>query len=91
MTDEPLPLPEADREIDDAIERLFRQHANETNPVGRGTMFAFEKTKDDVPALSSDPLMRLEQKIDAVISTMMSLKSRIDSIDTVLAKVIHRR
>lgn len=91
MTDEPLPLPEADREIDDAIERLFRQHANDTNPAPRGNMFAFDEPKTDVPLLSVDPIVRLEQKLDAVLSSITSLRSRIDSIDFILARLIHRK
>jgi hypothetical protein len=91
MTDEPQPLPLADREIDEAIERLFERNMNSTNPVPRGQMFSFENTKNDVPTLSSEPLMRLEQKMDAVISSITALRSRVDSIDTILARLIHRR
>jgi hypothetical protein len=88
MTDEPVPLPVAEREIDAAIEAAFDQ--NGTVPAARGEMFAFERSKADVEITSADPIVRIEQKLDVVIRSLAALKSRVESIDTILARLIHR-
>lgn len=89
--DEPTALPAADREINDAIERVFAHNANNTMPVVRGEMFSFEAHKTDVDTLSNDAVARIEQKLDAMMTALVALKARVDSIDTILARLIHRR
>ena len=88
--DEPIPLPAADREIDDAIETAFAQTANQTMPAARGGMFSFDHGKTDVEITGGDSVARIERKLDAVISSITALKARVDSIDTTLARLIHR-
>ena len=80
--DQPVPLPIGEREIAQEIEAAL-DYSNRTIAVRRAEMF-----KSD--ALSSDAMVRLEQKLDTAIHLLAMLKTKVDSIDAVLARIIHR-
>ncbi len=88
MNDDPIPLPVTQREIDDAVDAAF--DANRTIPSRQGQMFSFQSEKNDVEVIAIDPIVRLEQKVDAVMHTVDALKRKVDSMDSVLARIIHR-
>jgi hypothetical protein len=92
MSDEPTPLPIGQREIDEEIESAL-DFSRRTLPAPRGQMFAFDSptvavaTEDDTTA---DPLVRLERKLEVAMKMVSKLQTQIDSIDTALARAIHR-
>lgn len=88
MSDDPIPLPITQREIDDAVDKALDDD-NRTMPARRGQMFSFDPSKtDEVTAI--DPVARLELKLDAMIRTVDALRRRVESIDSTLARVINR-
>lgn len=99
MTDNILPLPARRNEIEEQVFEI----GESTIRVLRNQPFAFEEygTRDSTsisPLIatateepqSGDPLVRVEQKIDAALGAIKTLQKRIDSIDAVLAVVINR-
>jgi hypothetical protein len=94
--DQAMPLPIGEREIAQEIEAAL-DYSSRTLPVHRADMFAFDATPSRANSsvtnhdeLSSDPMVRLEQKLDLAIHLLATLKVKVDSIDAVLARIIHR-
>lgn len=44
----------------------------------------------EAPALSDDPVARLEQKLDLALRRIDALQQKLDSIDTTLARALNR-
>jgi hypothetical protein len=92
MSDEPRSLPIGQREIDEEIESAL-DFSRRTLPAPRGQMFSFDSptiavaSEDDAPA---DPIVRLERKLDIAMRMVSTLQRQLDSIDSVLARAIHR-
>lgn len=94
MPDDPLPLPLGQHEIEQEIGGAF-DHSLATIPAPHGQMFAFDEAPPTLQVASEnvtpiDPLVRLEQKVDALLHMVAALRVKIDSIDSVLARIIHR-
>ncbi len=90
MPDHPVPLPISEREIDEAIDSAL-DDSQRTIPLRRNQMFSFDHPAVTVATEeSSDPVVRLERKIETVLRMTAALQKKVDSIDAVLAKVIHR-
>ncbi|HEY3052450.1 MAG TPA: hypothetical protein VGK04_03580 [Thermoanaerobaculia bacterium] len=95
MTDQPLPMPIRQDEIADIGDRtirVVRHHMPAFDEYGTlaaaTTPATIEIAVEHTPP--PDPILRLEQKIDGVMRTIAALKTQIDSIDAVLARVINR-
>jgi len=99
MSDNILPLPprrnEVEEEVFDIGERTLRVMRDQPfaldeygTRAGQSISPAFEVVVED--SQSSDPLVRVEQKIDAALGAIKTLQKRMDSIDAVLAVVINR-
>jgi len=79
-------------DIGDRTIGLLRQQAFEVDDYGTlvtspGVTPTVEVAKEPPP---EEPLVRVERKLDVVIATMCELKRRIDSIDSVLARLTSR-
>ncbi len=91
MSDHPVPLPLSEREIDDAVDSAL-DHGERTLPLARNQMFSFDSPTIAVATedTSTDPIIRIERKVDSALRMIAVLQKKVDSIDAVLAKVIHR-
>ena len=95
-TDEPtLPSPEAPFEFGDrtlfalraqsfTIENEYGTMILPASPVPR------ETTDVPLPIVESDPIARLEQKLDAALRLIQGLQQQLDSIDATLARALNR-
>ncbi len=94
MPDDPGPLPLGQHEIEQEIGGAF-DHSLATRPVASGQMFSFDQVSPTIQVATEsvtppDPIARLEQKVDTLLHMMATLKRKIDSIDSVLARIINR-
>lgn len=94
MPDDPVPLSLGQHEIEQEIGGAF-DRSLATLPAPSGQMFSFDQPSPVIQVATEsvtpiDSIARLEQKIDSLIRMVASLKTQIDSIDTVLARIIHR-
>jgi hypothetical protein len=68
----------------------------EPEPAAQPMAQTIEKAPVEIEATApvesapSDPLMRIEQKLDAALAAIEFLRRRVDSIDVMLARVVNR-
>ncbi len=90
MSDDPVAPLLGQREIAEEIESAL-DYSRRTLPLARAQMFSFENPAVTVASEeSADPIVRLERKVESALRMIVVLQKKLDSIDAVLAKVIHR-
>ncbi|HEX8172758.1 MAG TPA: hypothetical protein VF824_19630 [Thermoanaerobaculia bacterium] len=75
----PVPEPPAPIEAPEPVTQVIEEAPAE-----------IEATAAPVESAPSDPLARIEQKLDAALAAIEFLRRRVDSIDVMLARVLNR-